>query len=85
MGPFDVSRVNFNSLHKLTYSNLDFNVLNPLGIEWEEFQKGWKESGKLFYPLEPKVTSPAPVKGSSHKEESTKGPATTAPPTNEGN
>ncbi|KAK5842412.1 hypothetical protein PVK06_004765 [Gossypium arboreum] len=62
MGPFDASQVNFIYMRKLTNINLGFNALKFLGVEWEEFQKKWKESDNLLFSLEPKPTTPNPIK-----------------------
>ncbi|KAK5825883.1 hypothetical protein PVK06_020759 [Gossypium arboreum] len=49
-GPMNLSQVNFDFLNEIFIDSLDFNVSNPEGKVWEEFQLKWKQIVGFFIP-----------------------------------
>lgn len=56
-------------MRKFTNVYLGFDVLNPSEVEWEEFQKKWKQSNNLFFSPELKPTTLSPIKEASDDRE----------------
>ncbi|KAK5825652.1 hypothetical protein PVK06_020509 [Gossypium arboreum] len=65
VGLVDVSQDDFSYLHHYVNKDLSFNVLNPFGLEWEEFKKKCKDSDDFFYPSKPESTTLSSIEEAS--------------------